>query len=107
MELLLDRIRELVVPLLESENKVLVDLKYYRGRRRLSLTFLIDRPEGGISVAECAELNQKIGSMFDEENLIQEPYVLDKILGSDRRKIIPNEEKKELRDILIEILKKV
>ena len=77
MTILLERIREIIAPLFEREERVLVDLQYYRRNRQLFLIFLVDKPRGGITVAECAALNAKLGKLFDDENVIQEQYVLE------------------------------
>ncbi len=77
MEYLLDRIKELVVPVLESKNIDLVDLKMQRQNRRMFLRFLVDKPEGGITLEECATLNTEMGNVLDEADLIQESFILE------------------------------
>lgn len=54
----------------------MVDLVVYRGRSRSVIRFLVDKP-GGITLDECARLNQEIGRFLDEKNIIQESYVLE------------------------------
>lgn len=68
--------RNLVSPLLAARGIELVDLFLVRGRRRSTLRFLVTRPEG-ITLDECARLNQEIGQLFDQEDVIQERYVLE------------------------------
>ncbi|MFC1704695.1 ribosome maturation factor RimP [Candidatus Omnitrophota bacterium] len=75
--MLRDTIRERIVPLLENEGMVLVDLHTYRGNRKIDIRLLVDRREGGITVGECAALNAKIGQVIEQENLINEHYVLE------------------------------
>ncbi len=78
MEYLLDRIKQLVAPLLESMNIDLVELKMQRQNRQVFLRFLVDKPiGGGISVDECAQLNETISQLFDRENFIQESFVIE------------------------------
>jgi len=77
MEYLLDRIKELVSPLLDGMNIDLVELKMHRQNRQMFLRFFVDRPEGGITVKECANLNIEISRVLDEADLIQESFVLE------------------------------
>lgn len=55
----------------------LVELIYRREGRDQVLRVLADRPEGGISIGECAQLNRKLGAVLDEKGLLQEGYVLE------------------------------
>lgn len=54
----------------------MVDLSISRGRRRSVIRLLVDKP-GGITLDECARLNQEIGRLIERENIIQESYVLE------------------------------
>jgi ribosome maturation factor RimP len=62
---------------LRSERLDLVEFIYRYEGRNLILRLLIDKPEGGIILDECAELNNKIGRILDEKNLIQDNYILE------------------------------
>ena len=42
----------------------LVEVIYRRANQRSILTFLVDK-EGGVTLEECAALNQRLGSFFD------------------------------------------
>ena len=75
-ELFLDKIKEQVLPLLDAQGVELVDLVIARERGRSILRFLVDKP-GGITLDECARLNQEIGRFFDQTDLIQETYLLE------------------------------
>jgi ribosome maturation factor RimP len=55
----------------------LVQLSCYRAGRSLGVRILADRPEGGITIEECAQLNRQISMTLDEKELIQERYVLE------------------------------
>lgn len=48
----------------------------YEGRD-LFLRVLVDRPEGGISLGECAGLNKEISLMLDEKDELQQRYILE------------------------------
>ena len=55
----------------------LIELIYRREGRGQVLRVLADRPEGGISLGECAQLNRELGSLLDEKDILQEGYVLE------------------------------
>jgi ribosome maturation factor RimP len=55
----------------------LVELIYRRELSDQVLRVLADKPEGGISIGECAQLNRKLGAVLDEKSLLQEGYVLE------------------------------
>ena len=55
----------------------LVELVCYRQGRDLAVRILADRPEGGITVDECARLNSQLSSVFEQEGVLQEAYTLE------------------------------
>jgi len=71
-----EQIKKQALPLLTKEAVELVDLIICRGRRRSVIRFLVDKP-GGITLDECARLNQEISRLVERENIIQESYVLE------------------------------
>jgi ribosome maturation factor RimP len=73
---LLEQIKEQILPLLTEQDVELVDLMINRGRARSILRLLVDKSEG-ITLDECARLNQEIGQLIERENIIQEGYVLE------------------------------
>ncbi len=86
MEYLLERISELTAPLLESKQVDFVDLKLQRTKGRVFLRFFVDKPEGGITLDECAALNTEISIFLDESGIIQDSFVLEvSSPGLDRR----------------------
>ena len=62
---------------LKEQGLDLVDLIYRYEGRSLSLRILTDKPEGGISVGECAKLNRDICSILDEKDVLKEGYILE------------------------------
>jgi ribosome maturation factor RimP len=48
----------------------------YEGRG-LVLRLLVDKPEGGITLEECAGLNRQMGNLLEEKNIIEENYILE------------------------------
>jgi len=77
MNAYVDKIKELVMPLLESQVIDLVDLHIQRDRNRIILKFLVDKPTGGISLQECVKLNEEIGQVLENQDFIQESFVLE------------------------------
>jgi len=55
----------------------LVELIYRYEGRGLFLRVLVDKPEGGITLGECASLNQEIGIMLDAKDAIKDNYILE------------------------------
>ncbi|NQU19277.1 hypothetical protein HQ550_03890 [bacterium] len=73
LKLIQDSVRQILDPL----GFDLIELKSMRSNNSTILRFLIDRTEGGITLGECSQLNNQIGQLFDEKNLISERYILE------------------------------
>ena len=73
---LVKEIEELMSPLLDKEGVELVYILYRRESGKMVLRFLVDMP-GGITLAECARLNNQIGKVLDESNIPLENYLLE------------------------------
>ena len=75
---LLDKIQELITPVLKKQDVELVETVFRRDSKgRLYLRLLVDKYCGGISLEECARLNQEIGNILDTTDLIENRYVLE------------------------------
>lgn len=62
---------------LKEQGLDLVDLIYRCEGRSLVIRVLTDKPEGGISIGECAKLNRDICSILDEKDILKEGYILE------------------------------
>ena len=71
------QLREFIGPYLHEQGFLLVDLIYRYEGRDLFLRILADRPEGGISIEECAGLNRQISELLDEKGIIEDKFVLE------------------------------
>jgi ribosome maturation factor RimP len=72
-----ERIEQPVQEIIEREGLELVELAVAdRGHKTLVRVFA-DRPEGGISIDECAHLSRKLGDWFDLENVFPRAYILE------------------------------
>ena len=54
------KIEEIVVPIIEGEGYVLVDIEYKKSGKFSILRIFIDRMEGGITIRELEEISKKI-----------------------------------------------
>ncbi|MBU1929612.1 MAG: ribosome maturation factor RimP [Candidatus Omnitrophica bacterium] len=48
----------------------------YQGRDVI-LRLLVDKPEGGITIKECGEVNRWVSLMLDEVNIIEQGYIFE------------------------------
>ena len=76
-EELITKLKELVCPFLEKQDLDLVDLICFYQGRRITIRFLVDKPEGGITLNECTQLNKQLGEFFDKEDFLTESYNLE------------------------------
>ncbi|MFA5089889.1 MAG: hypothetical protein WC510_02490 [Candidatus Omnitrophota bacterium] len=56
---------------------VLIDLNCRYEGRDLFMRILLDRPEGGITLGECANLNFGLKSIIEEKGIFKEDYTLE------------------------------
>lgn len=77
MEKLLDRIKQVTVLEINRMGYQMVDLSLFKAQGRLMIRFLVDKPTGGIALSECALLNERLSGLLDEEELIDQGYVLE------------------------------
>ena len=54
-----------------------MDIVYRYEGRDLFFRVLADKPEGGITIGECASLNRDIAAMLDEKDIIKDRYILE------------------------------
>ena len=98
-KLIHDSVRQILDPL----GFDLIELKSMRSSNGTILRFLIDRIEGGITLGECSQLNNQIGQLFDEKNLISEKYILEVFSPGLDRPIIDIKDFKRVLDKRIHI----
>ena len=77
MEYLVERIKELVSPLFIERNYDLVEIAIKREKGRMILRIMADRLTGGITLDECVSLNEAVGQILDQTELIQESFSLE------------------------------
>jgi len=74
---IVDRVRELLQPILEEGGFELVDVEFVREPVGWVLRIYADRPEGGITISDCQWISERIGTLLDVEDLIHHPYNLE------------------------------
>jgi ribosome maturation factor RimP len=75
-EQLIQRITEIIEPVISGQGYELVHLELLGGRRNAVLRITIDRP-GGITIDECAHLSHQISVVLDVEDPIPHRYTLE------------------------------
>jgi ribosome maturation factor RimP len=73
---MLDKIKDVINPVLENEDIQLVDVIYRKEAGKRVLRLLVDRP-GGIMLSDCVRLNETLSRVLDETNVVTESYVLE------------------------------
>jgi ribosome maturation factor RimP len=76
-EAVISELKNIIGDYLQARNIDLVDFIYRYEGKDLVLRILADKPEGGITLQECAYLNQDIGRILDERDIIQQRYTLE------------------------------
>lgn len=71
------KIMQAVFPYAVSLGYEIVDLTMSKPEGKLALRFLVDKPTGGISLRECAILNERLSEFLDRENILNENYILE------------------------------
>lgn len=70
------RTEEYLLPLMKEHNFELVDVEYVKEAGTWYLRAYIDK-EGGVTVDDCEVINRKLSDWLDEEDFIEESYILE------------------------------
>jgi len=71
------QLQNIIGDYLKIQGLDLVDLIYRHEGRDSILRILVDRPEGGITLGECAQLNERISNLLDEKGILQTRYTIE------------------------------
>ena len=71
------KIEEWLAPWLLELNVELVDLTIKRAGRTVMIEVLVDRAQGGITIAQCTTINKRLSANLEIENLIADDYMLE------------------------------
>lgn len=103
-EEILNRIKQVVEPILQTHGVEIIEVMFHPRGKEWRLQILVDKPEGGITVGECARLNREIGYSLDTCDFISHPYLLEVASpGLDR----PLKTEQDFRRVKGELLKVV
>lgn len=73
---LVDKVSDLVEPILNEFGMELVDLEYRREGRDWFLRLFIDKP-GGVTLDDCADVSREVDTLLEVEGLITHAYRLE------------------------------
>lgn len=73
---LIEKITEIITPLLEAKNYDLVDIEYKPTPEGRVLTIYIDK-DGGVTLRDCEDVSIMLSLVLDSYDLIQEHYLLE------------------------------
>ena len=75
MEKVTDKIMQIVYKVVGETKAIVYDIMYKKEGRQKVLRVLLDK-QNGISMDDCASVNKKIGEIIENEDLIDEPYII-------------------------------
>jgi ribosome maturation factor RimP len=101
-EKLLQEVREVVEPILQSQGYELVDLEYQRESRGWVLRIYLDR-EGGITLDDCTGVSHEVGAVLEVKDVIPNAYVLEVSSPGLTRPIKKPEDYNRFRNQLVKI----
>jgi ribosome maturation factor RimP len=101
-EKLLQEVREVVEPILQSQGYELVDLEYQRESRGWVLRIYLDR-EGGITLDDCTGVSHEVGAVLEVKDVIPNAYVLEVSSPGLTRPLKQPEDYNRFRNQLVKI----
>ncbi|MBI4354568.1 MAG: ribosome maturation factor RimP [Candidatus Omnitrophica bacterium] len=72
----LQMIRQVAEPVLSEAAAELVELSWFRQGRQVVIRLLVDKV-GGVTIQDCARLNQRVGEALETADYLAEPYTLE------------------------------
>ena len=76
-EAFIQELTDLILSWFTAKGLELVDLFYRSEGKRLILTVLVDKPQSGVTLQECALLCRQLKNLLEEKNTIEGDYVLE------------------------------
>lgn len=73
----IDELSDILRGFVKERGFILVEITYNYPAKRPTLKIMLDRPCGGITLEDCALLNNQISEFLDEQGLIQNSYILE------------------------------
>lgn len=75
-DMIIDRVRAIVLPIVLSEGMELVDIEYRRESGGWVLRVILDK-QGGVTLDDCTRVSQEVGRNLDVEDMIPTSYALE------------------------------
>jgi len=72
-----ENIRQLLEPILESMGLTLWDLEFHKQGPQWLLRIFIDRESSGVTLSDCETVNRDLGAALDVDDIISNPYTLE------------------------------
>jgi len=88
--MVVEKVKELVLPILKERDFKLVDIEFIRGSRPV-LRIYIYNPEG-TTIENCEWVSRRIGALLDIEDIIPSSYILEVSSPGLNRKLKNKEE---------------
>lgn len=73
---IVEKVKQLVTPILEDEGIELVEIEFRPKGKRWLLRIYIDK-EGGVNLGDCERVSRELGTLLDVEDVIDHPYNLE------------------------------
>ena len=73
---IIEKVKALLEPIASERGYFVVDIIYRREGGQFALRIALDK-EGGITVDECARLNNELGEFLDKDSTVTERYLLE------------------------------
>ncbi len=73
---IVEKVKALLGPIADKRGYFIVDITYKREGGQFVLRVVLDK-DGGITMDECAVLNNDLGLLLDKDNTITEHYLLE------------------------------
>ena len=99
---LAERVKELVIPMIVSQQLELVDVEFKREGHINYLRIFIDKP-GGVTIEDCQNISRECEVLLDIENIIQTQYVLEVSSPGLDRPLKTKEDYQRFRQRLVKI----
>lgn len=74
---IIDTLKNIIGDYLKIQQLDLVDFICRHEGRNLIVSILVDRPGGGITLDECAQINKEMSRILDEQDILKMGYVLE------------------------------
>jgi ribosome maturation factor RimP len=74
---LVERLTGLLTPVVRSEGLILVELQFRPEGLGLVLRLFVERPEGGVSLDDCAQVSRQASDLLDVEDIVPGRFSLE------------------------------